>query len=695
MSSNNNHGQISNQNIPNNNPSIKGQIRSSNSHLGNQNIQSNNQILQQQQNQSNNIGNIPNDDFFMLGEKGVTETFKPGNFQKIKQKNDMPNNGQKSNIDNNIYVNYNPSVKKDISNNNNNPSIKKNNNSSNLSGKNNNKSNNNIPMDSSIFSQNFIKDSKNSNLSGKNNNKSNNNIPLDSSKFSQNFIKDSKNSNQSKNQEIKKDSIKDNKSKNQEIKKEMILNSKDFEKIQNPFYESTQKQNIMNNPNDNKNNNNMLHEFNQNPSNQHKVENQQKNVNDMQTQKNKINKDNYNNINQNPPNNNIDQINQNLIPHQNNNINNSNPNENQLIKENNFNNNNIPYSFSRYKKASKTGLKNLGNTSYLNSVLQILCYIRSFASYFLNPKNGEEFKNKVSDYKVSYVFHRLCTHIFPYPEKDNIEIYEPDTLLKVLSLYNVTYKDYKEKNPNDLIVFILYKLHEELNSLKMYDSSKYISNSTSTMIFNDKDASVKNGIKKFTQVNNSIISNYFTWFEIKESQCLKCSKKIYNLQNFSTFQLNIFDLIKYKKQKYIKIEDCLELYISPKKKNNVCRFCNSYNNIITTTNIYSAPNIFIFLLDYTNYIDNNDFSFVLERKINLGKYIENKNGPTNFILNGIVYWDKNKNKYQAFSASPIDKNWYLCDDENVISTDVNNFINIFNKNLCYKPFILVYHYLNN
>ena len=618
MSSNNNHGQISNQNIPNNNPSIKGQIRTSNSNLGNQPIQSNNQILQQQQNQSNNIGNIPNGDFFMLGEKGVTETFKPGNFKKLKQ-DIMPNYGQKSNIDNNIYVNYNPSVKKDISNNNNNPSIKKNNNSS--------------------------------NLSGKNNNKSNNNIPLDSSKFSENFIKDSKKSNQSKNQEIKKDSIKDNKSKNQEIKKEMILNSKDFEKVKNPFHKSTQKQNIMNNPNDNKNNNNMLHEFNQNPSNQHKVENQQKNVNDMQAQKNKINKDNYNN--------------------------------------------NIPYSFSRYKKASKTGLKNLGNTSYLNSVLQILCYIRSFASYFLNPKNGEEFKNKVSDYKVSYVFHRLCTHIFPYPEKDNREIYKPDTLLKVLSLYNVTYKDYKEKNPNDLIVFILYKLHEELNSLKMYDSSKYISNSTSTMIFNDKDASVKNGIKKFTQVNKSIISNYFTWFEIKESQCLKCSKKIYNLQNFSTFQLNIFDLIKYKKPKYIKIEDCLELYISPKTKNNVCRFCNSYNNIITTTNIYSAPNIFIFLLDYTNYIDNNDFSFVLERKINLGKYIENKNGPTNFILNGIVYWDKNKNKYQAFSASPVDKNWYLCDDENVTSTDVNNFIDIFNKNLCYKPFILVYHYLNN
>ena len=124
MSSNNNHGQISNQNIPNNNPSITGQIRTSNSNLGNQPIQSNNQILQQQQNQSNNIGNIPNGDFFMLGEKGVTETFKPDNLKKLKQVI-MPNYGQKSNIDNNIYVDYNPSVKKDISNNNNNPNSEK------------------------------------------------------------------------------------------------------------------------------------------------------------------------------------------------------------------------------------------------------------------------------------------------------------------------------------------------------------------------------------------------------------------------------------------------------------------------------------------------------------------------------------------------------------------------------------------
>ena len=50
-----------------------------------------------------------------------------------------------------------------------------------------------------------------------------------------------------------------------------------------------------------------------------------------------------------------------------------------------------PYSFARYKMAAKTGLKNLGDTSYFNSVLQMLGSVRNLSSYFLNPKNQHHF----------------------------------------------------------------------------------------------------------------------------------------------------------------------------------------------------------------------------------------------------------------------------------------------------------------
>ena len=45
------------------------------------------------------------------------------------------------------------------------------------------------------------------------------------------------------------------------------------------------------------------------------------------------------------------------------------------------------FDFSKYKKVTKALLQNFHDTSYLNSVLQLLGSIRNIASYFLNPKH--------------------------------------------------------------------------------------------------------------------------------------------------------------------------------------------------------------------------------------------------------------------------------------------------------------------
>ena len=97
------------------------------------------------------------------------------------------------------------------------------------------------------------------------------------------------------------------------------------------------------------------------------------------------------------------------------------------------------YSFQRYKKPASTGLKNLGDTSYLNAVLQFLCNIRNFASYFVNPKNGDYFTKNIIKYPVSYMVHRLCTHLYPYPLKKVGETYTPDSIMEVLGTFNIVY----------------------------------------------------------------------------------------------------------------------------------------------------------------------------------------------------------------------------------------------------------------
>ena len=364
-------------------------------------------------------------------------------------------------------------------------------------------------------------------------------------------------------------------------------------------------------------------------------------------------------------------------------------NRNQIHKKNEYQNQNQQnqenYSFSRYKKAALTGLKNLGNTSYLNSVLQLICCIKSFASYFLNPKNGEFFKNNINDYRLSYVIHRLCFHLYPFPERDMREIYTPDSLLQILGEYNRVYGDNKEKDPNELIVFILDKLHEELNSIKNKNEAKININN----IISDRNAIINQGLNIFQKNNYSIISNIFTWFEIKEIKCKKCHKDFYYFQYFPTLELNVLDCAKSKKIQNIKIEDCLDFLTMVFEKKGFCEFCKNYYEVYSCSKIYSSPNFFLFLLDLR---EDNNIKLIIEQNINLQKYIENKFSPKNYELNGIVFFDLIKKKYNTFCISPVDKKWYLYDDDKVKLVDYNNFMNLIDKdiNKMYKPHILLY-----
>ena len=353
------------------------------------------------------------------------------------------------------------------------------------------------------------------------------------------------------------------------------------------------------------------------------------------------------------------------------------------------------YSFSRYKKAALTGLINLGNTSYLNAVLQVLCSIRSFASHFLNPEISNIFKSDIQNYKLSFDFHELCMHLYPYPEGEK-KIYKPENLYNTLSSYNCAYKNFKENNPNYLIIFLLNKLHEELNEAKNNLSNYNFNNYYNMNIAIYKYGVIVNGIKNFITTNDSIISNLFNWFEITENKCTKCSNNFYSFQSFSTFDLNISNYIKYKKESNIKLEDCLDYYTIPRIIKKFCKCCNQYFENITTKTIYSSPNIFIFFLDSLLDSDNNSLknvNFLLEKRINLIKFIENKLSPYNYELIGIIIHDINNNKYLAYCASPVDKNWYLYNDQNVNLLNFDEFIDIYNNRTDLKPYILLYQFI--
>ena len=486
--------------------------------------------------------------------------------------------------------------------------------------------------------------------------------------------------------------------------------------------EEKEKEKNQNNPNDNNilNDNrskliNIKKNDTQNKSNENKAYDNKNNsdskIKDKEDNNNVINNDNKNivNLNQNNINNNNEigannkysnnkknemevDINNNMNNNEKSNKNENNEELNTLIdtikKEKHIDikiepNEQKKYSFSRYTKAPKTGLINLGNTSYLNAVLQLLGSIKNIASSFLNPETKDLIYKDIKKYPLSFVIQRLFLHLYPYPEIKDRQIYKPDSILLILGALNVVYKSKNRRNPNDLISFILNTIHSELIQIKE-------DMQTLNPDIYDRKKVINCGIINYNKNNNSIISNYLNWFEIKESKCPTC-KTIFSFNTFNVFELDILETFKYRQNNPITINDCLKYYEKPKKTNIVCKKCGK-NKISNFPKILSSSHFLIFSLNRGDFDKNLiDIPFTIEDKIDLTPFTEG--AIKSYELNGIVSITKDKEGkdiYVSFCRSPVDNQWYLYNDEKVQEIQLDQIINGHNNNKQYIPCILVY-----
>ena len=392
--------------------------------------------------------------------------------------------------------------------------------------------------------------------------------------------------------------------------------------------------------------------------------------------------------------------NQNIIANMNNNNNFSNNMNNNIInfhKELNikqdfsrqkFNSLNLEenYSFSRYKKAINTGFKDLGNSSYLNSVFQLLGSISEFADYFLNPTNIKNIYLNLPKMQLSHLIQRLFVHLYPYPEKNEKEIYSPIYHLDYLNKHKI------EKNPNSILDFIFKNLHNELNKLSNNIYMKIKPN------IYELDNVILNGIENYRKLNDSIISNLFNWFEIKESECIECKQKSYLFENYTIFNLDILNSFNYYKINNInnnRNNNCFSIYHCLDYKNIIkkeellyCNKCLKYESQLTSKIIYNFPRILICSLN-RGVFDTNLMSipFYIHDKITIKSMQES---IKEYELTGIVSIYLDKNKYVSSCKSPVDLKWYFYNDEYIGNADFNAIIKNHNEKKMFLPCLLIY-----
>ena len=335
---------------------------------------------------------------------------------------------------------------------------------------------------------------------------------------------------------------------------------------------------------------------------------------------------------------------------------------------------------------SSLGLCKIDHPNYMNAIIQCFAHIPEITEPIINIHNSDlNFKSNLSNFKYSKAYRDLLINLF-LPEKVNNnqrKPYNPIKLRNLLYEFEPMYKDNKNVSYVEFVGFLIKKLHDELNISKNEKQNNDIIKNIKEMpekdVYNDF-------LEKLNNKNNSYISNCLYGTIKTNYYCHKCQNTFYFFQPYSYFYFNLSDVLEYKKNKYKKesnelnILDCYDYYQRTENLTGDMRFfcpnCKLKNESSSIRNIYTLNNILIITFDYYQQANTNKIIFDYDEKINLTDYIkkqnENENVKEKYFLSGIVnkYEDNYGNEnYKAFCKMSKNNVWYCYDDDNVYPID--------------------------
>jgi len=274
---------------------------------------------------------------------------------------------------------------------------------------------------------------------------------------------------------------------------------------------------------------------------------------------------------------------------------------------------------------STIGLKNLGNTCFMNTCLQNLIHSEYFIKSLIYKKKLISKKNT----PITYYFVKLLELIIS-SSNEEFDVVSPKDFKEIISSKHHKFRGYSQQDCQEFCRIILEDMNQELNEIKTPEPYKELSTLNKSKIECDKEFD-----ETFRKRENSLIMDSFYSQIINIFKC-ECGFETYSFQKVLDFPL----LLPKKRESKITIEELLGDFFETEeiKFETKCEKCHKKTNHQKKSKFSQPPNILILSLQRIDERKKKKNNCLVEfpEKLCIIDYIDDDCGH------------KNENKYELY-----------------------------------------------